>query len=127
MSRTKYLDETVKQYIIDHIDASGYLDDEPETDAEKVKFLAETFQAEYSWAIPRYGLVKALSEWFQGLPSACTVDFYNDAILELAEQWGSLPKHRTERREDAILGNWWNLIANKTAQLFRKYDVTPHA
>jgi hypothetical protein len=44
-------------------------------------------------------------------------------ILELAKEWGSLPADATERQEQAILDNWFNFAANKTAQLFRAHVI----
>lgn len=117
------LDKIVKTYILSHIDASAYQEQEPADDAEKIHFLYMTFQSEYGWSIPRYGLVGALREWFRGLPSACHIAFYNSDIIQLAEKWGSLPKNASEREQQKILDNYWNLIANKTAQLFRKYGA----
>lgn len=122
MSKSSDLDKTVKRYIIDHIDASGY-DQDPQTDAEKVKFLMATFRLEYGWRAVQVGELRALTEWFQGLPSACNTAFYNSDILTLAVKWGSLPADYTDRQAEKILGNWWNLLANKTIQLSRKYGA----
>jgi len=121
MSKSSELDKTVKNYIIKCVDASGYDVPAPISDKQKVKFLHETFFAEYGWAIARMGEVKALAEWFSGLPSACTIAFYNDDILELAYKWGSLKANATKAEEQRVLDNWFNFVANKTAQLFRKH------
>jgi hypothetical protein len=123
MSESSELDKVVKAYILDHIDATDYDGPEPTTDAEKVRFLYTTFVAEYGWNLPRLGLVNALAEYFAGLPSCCTIAFANVEILELAKEWGSLPAEPTERQEQAILDNWWNFAANKTAQLFRAHVI----
>ena len=122
ISKSGELDRVVKRYIIDQIDGSGY-DKTLTTDKEKVKFLKDTFYAEYSHEIVRRGELKALAEYFSGLPSCCNIAFTNFDILQLAKKWGSLPENPTERQEIKILDNWWNLLANKTLQLFRKYSV----
>jgi hypothetical protein len=114
------LDKQVKQYILDCIDGSGY-DADPQTDTEKVKFLHDTFYAEYGYNVDRVGENQALIEWFMGLPSACHIEFRHYAILELAVAWGSLPEDTTEKQQDKILNNWFNLVAVKTGQLFRKH------
>ena len=121
-SKTQQLNSHVFPYILSCIDADGY-DVQPETDAEKLQFLSDTFHAEYGWMIDRVGPVAAFSEWLKGLPSSVNIEFTNWDILRLAREWGSLPENATERQEQKILDNYWNLIANKTFQLFRKYEV----
>jgi hypothetical protein len=123
MSKSSDLDKVAKAYLISCIDASGYDGLEPTTDAEKVQFLYTTFVAEYGWNLPRLGLVKALAEYFAGLPPCCTIAFTNVDVLEQAKEWGSLPADATERQEQAILDNWFNFAANKTAQLFRAHVI----
>ena len=122
MSKSSELDQKVKRYIIDCIDGTGY-DVELKTTAEKIDFLRDCFEREYGHEIKRQGYVNALREWFAGLPSACTVAFYNGDILTLAVEWGSIPENATEKQEYKILENWFNLVAVKTDQLFRGYHV----
>ena len=118
------LDRTVKAYILDAIDNSGYDDaKELKTDAEKLQFLMDTFKSEYGWSIERKGQYKAFEEWIQGLPSSFNIDFENYRILELAKAWNSIPSDATERQEYKILANWFNFITIKTFQLFRKHKI----
>jgi len=119
MSKSSDLSKTVKRYIINNIDSSGYQDKAIEADKDKVQFLKDTFCSEFGWRVEQLGEPKALAEYFAGLPSSCTVAFMNQDILELAEKWGSLPSNYTERQAEKILENWWNLLACKTGQLFR--------
>jgi hypothetical protein len=67
--------------------------------------------------------MKALAEYYSGLPSICNIEYRHFAILELAVKWGSIPEDATEKEEDKILENWFLFIANKTLQLFRKYKT----
>lgn len=113
--------EPAKQYIIDQIDNSGYSDAILGTITDKIKFLRETFYAEYGWHVKQSGEQIALREWFMGLPTSCTIEWRNHKILEIAKTWGSLPDDATEKQEDKILDNWFNFMAAKTGQLFRKY------
>jgi len=118
------LDHKAKQYIIDCID----LDDHDITASDNIYELIQQFRAvfvsEYGWRVDQVGEHKALIDWFQGLPSACHIVFYNFDILKLAESWGSIPKEATEKQEDKILDNYWNFIASKTGQLFRTSETT---
>jgi len=110
-------------YIINAIDADGY-DTEPTTDTEKLQFLFDTFRNEYGWMIERVGHQTAFAEWCKGLPSAFNIEFTNWGIIELAKSWGSLAKDATERQCDKIVENYWQFIASKTFQLFKKHGIT---
>lgn len=127
MSKSSILDQNVKQYILDSIDNSGYSDTPLLTNAERIAFLADTFQSEYGWQIKRVGQSVALREWFQGLPSSCAIAFTNYDILALAVKWGSIYEDATEKQRDAILENYFNFMATKTAQLFNGYHVPKDA
>lgn len=116
------LDKVAKSYILDAIDGDAY-DAVLNTDAERVQFLLNTFRNEYGYMIERVGFCNALREWFMGLPSAIHIDFENYKILQIAVEWGSLPEKYTERQADKILENWFNLMAVKTCQLFKKYKA----
>lgn len=105
--------------IIDNIDSSGY-GKNLKTEIEKVKFLKETFLSEYGWAVSRMGMQNAVESWLRGLPSSLTLPFYNDEIIRLAKQWGSLPQNATEKQEDKILNNYWRLMAANVVKLFNK-------
>jgi hypothetical protein len=109
-----------KQYLIDSIDLENYDYPVQITDVGKVKILYHIFNKEYGWAIDRYGKVKAIKEWLMGLPSSVNIVFSNYDIIELAKSWGTLPINSTERQENKILDNYWNLMANNLNQLFEK-------
>lgn len=124
MSKASELDQKVKRYILECVDSTGY-DVELVTMVDKIRFLKETFEVEYGHEINRLGYTGALEHWFSGLPSACTIAFYYSDTLEIARAWGSLPDNATERQEQKILDNWFNLIACKTRQLFTGYHLPP--
>jgi hypothetical protein len=111
--------KNAKQLILDSIDGSDY-GVITNTDAQKIKFLKDTFESEYGWAVSRMGKQKAIEEWLRGIPSAITLPFYNDDILEVAKKWGTLSKNPTEKEEDKILNNYWKLMASQILQLFNK-------
>lgn len=122
MSKSSELDYTVKLYLLDAIDAHGYIEEGdalPVTLEEKAAFIKATFESEYGWAIERYGFDNALREWLQGLPSSINIEFYNYKILELAVSWKSLPEDYTEKEADKILANYWQFMAAKLSQLMR--------
>jgi len=116
------LDRTVKLYLIEGITPDGY-DSNPETPAELIQFVSDTFNAEAGWNIKRIGHHEALTEWMQGLPSSIHFAFTNYDILQLAIRWGSLPDNATEKQEDNILDNYFHFMATKLGQLMRGYRV----
>lgn len=122
MSKSSELDQTAKQYIIDNINHE-YCEPESDDINEVIDSLRRAFYAEYGWRVDKVGEQKALVDWFMGLPSACSIEFMNHKILDMAIAWGSLPADYTEKQADKILGNWFNFIAAKTGQLFRGYHV----
>ncbi len=119
MSKSSELSKTVKRYILDRVDASGYDIAEPETDKEKVAFIHDNFYAEMGWRVNQAGEPRALVDWYQGLCSTVSIEFYNHDIIDRAIIWGSLPADHTERQADKILENWWKLLATKTNQMFQ--------
>lgn len=123
LTKRTVLDKAIKQHILDSIDHSGYDVGILVTNKERLEFLHNTFISEYGWAIARYGKQKAFREWLQGLPSAMTVHFTNHDILQFALSTGYYGKTMTEKQEETVLNNWFNIVANKTFQLFRKYKA----
>lgn len=112
----------INLYILNAIDSDGY-GVKTESAKEKLQFLADTFKNEYGWNIKRLGLQRAMSEWISGAPSAFNIDFENYKILELAKEWGSIPKNATEKQEDKILDNFFNFISAKTLMLMRRNKI----
>lgn len=120
-AKGQQLDRQVKAYLLSVIDSEGF-ENEPyfnecKTDSDKISFLSGRFKSEYQYNVTRYGQLKAMTDWLQGL--AINVEYANYKILRLAVEWGSIPEDATEGEESKILANYWNLLANKLLQLFR--------
>jgi hypothetical protein len=94
----------LRAHILQSITLDGY--DIP-AGTDPVTALRRIFYSEYGWAVPSLGEPKAISEWLSGLPSSCTVAFYNSDILALGEQWGALPPGATEQQQDHWLATWF--------------------
>ena len=124
-TNSKEFNAKIYPYILNAIDGENY-GVKAETDGEKLTFLANTFEREYlsHYSISYYGSVQnCLKNWIQGLPSSFNIDFENYEILKIAKEWGSIPENATEKQEDKILDNWFNLVAFKTLQLFKKHGI----
>jgi hypothetical protein len=122
MSKSSELDQSVKRYIIANIIADGYQQD-PETIAEKISFLNDTFLSEYGFNIARYGKQGAIKEWLQGLPSAVALPYMNCDVITLAVETGGLEPVSTEKQAQRIVENYFNFMAAKILQLFDGYRV----
>ncbi len=127
-TNSKEVKAIIKAYILKGIDGEGYdLPKLPETEKEKLEFCLETFKAEYCYPqnLQRYkSYTKTFEEWLKGLPSAIFVDFENFRILELAKEWGTLAIGATEKQEDKVLENWFNLIAQNFMELCGKNNLS---
>lgn len=126
--KTSQLNALAFSYILNAVDGSGY-GREFTSDTEKLQFVADCFKSEYAYPenIRQYGnYQETFRQWLMGLPSCFNVDFEYSRIIEIAKNWGSIPQNATERQEDKICENWFNLIACKTFQLMKKHKVLPH-
>lgn len=110
-------------YIISCIDFEGYDIPNPENAADKMQALYNIFNSEYGWNIKRIGEFEALISWLRGLPTCCTIAFYNGDILKLAKSWGSLPDDATDKQEEKILESYWRFMAMRILGLWDKYKT----
>jgi len=108
LHHTKYK-ENYKRYILDTIEVDG--NENPlTTDEEKIKYIFDRFNSEYGWAIERYGKVKAMTEWLQGL--ALDIPYMYGEIIDLAIAMGSIDDNPTEKLETKVINNYWSFMAN---------------
>ncbi len=78
--------------------------------------LHDIFMDEFGkWAVSRYGYQQAVQEWLQGLPSTCTVAFYNSDIVRLGYDWGALTPQRTAKATESAewrwVESWWRRVS----------------
>ena len=98
-----------KNYILNTIEEDG--EGKPlNTEQEKVKYLFNRFNSEYGFMIERVGKQKALAEWLSGL--ALNIEFYNNAIVELAIKMGSIEENPSDKLQARVQDNYWNFMAN---------------
>jgi hypothetical protein len=120
MRLTKEQNKKYNDYLISCIDADGYSVEQPTNDKEKINTFFKIFNDEYKWQISHDGEFQALIDYLQGLGGCLSIAFNNHEILEMAKDFGSIPKDATERQEDAILENYWRFMANKLIQLKKR-------
>tara|TARA_R100000234_G_scaffold27836_2_gene16033 strand:+ start:332 stop:679 length:348 start_codon:yes stop_codon:yes gene_type:complete len=82
---------------------------------QKIKHLSNRIDSEYGHLVERLGRQKAISEWLSGL--AINIPFYNQDILQLAKDMGSVDNELTERQEERIIENYWDFMAMMVLEL----------
>jgi len=120
MAITKEIRAFYHNYLLDSIDGDDY-GVVVETPKEKMAFLLDCLTKEYGHMIERVGQFKALSEWLSGLPGAIYMPYTYCDIIKLAKESGSLPYDATEKQEERVCENYWNYMAMRITELFRKH------
>jgi hypothetical protein len=80
------------------------------TEQEKINYIFDRFNSEYGWNIERVGKYKAMSEWLSGL--ALNIEYYDDAIVDLAVKMGSIEPNPNDKMKDKVAANYWDFMAN---------------
>jgi hypothetical protein len=97
------------QHILDGIDEG--INGEPlTTDQEKINCIFDRFASEYGFMVVRVGKQAAIAEWLQGL--ALNIAFYNDDIIDLAIESGSIDENPSESVTRQVLEQYWLFMAN---------------
>ena len=105
-----------KNYILSTIEEDS--DGNPiTTEQEKINYIFNRFNSEYGWNIERVGKFKAMSEWLSGL--ALNIEYYNDAIVDLAIKMGSIEPNPNDKMKDKVATNYWDFMANIIFQILK--------
>ena len=80
------------------------------TEQDKINYIFDRFYSEYGFMINRVGKQKSMSEWLSGL--ALDIEYYNDAIVELAIKMGSIDPNPSDNLKDKVVSNYWDFMAN---------------
>jgi len=98
-----------KNYILSTIKEDG--EGKPlTTESEKIDYIFDRFNSEYGFMIGRVGKYKAMSEWLSGL--ALDIEYYNDAIVDLAIKMGSINPNPNDKLKNTVAANYWDFMAN---------------
>jgi len=89
------ISQAVTKIVKSHIDEQYILDCGFTT-------LAQVYQAEYGY---NGKSPKACMDYLQGLPSVCTIPFYNSEILEILEANGITRK--SEQAKENLIDQYW--------------------
>ena len=80
------------------------------TESKKIDYIFDRFNSEYGFMIERVGKYKAMSEWLSGL--ALDIEYYNDAIVDLAIKMGSINPNPNDKLKSTVAANYWDFMAN---------------
>jgi hypothetical protein len=98
-----------KNYILSTIEENG--EGKPlTTESKKIDYIFDRFNSEYGFMIERVGKYKAMSEWLSGL--ALDIEYYNDAIVDLAIKMGSINPNPNDKLKNTVAANYWDFMAN---------------
>ena len=108
LHHTKYK-KNYREYILNCVD----LDNEGEllkTDQEKINYIFNRFNDEYSWNIERVGNFRAMSEWLSGL--ALPIEYMYHNIVELAVKLGSINPNPSDKLINKVEQGYFDFMAN---------------
>lgn len=114
----KNYSKAFKTLLLSCVDNSGYSDVELKTDKEEELFLAETFESEMEFHIERDGVFIAAQVWLRGLAGACSVPYWNDAIIQFMKSID----YTVVKDESLIVDHYWDRMANEVAKLYWKHN-----
>lgn len=117
MSNAKLIDLNLKTILVNSFDFSDSdFDAVNATFAEQAKEVLKSFDSEFNYAqnkIRYPNTQERVAAWLQGLPSQCTVPFYNYDIIEQGKKALHLRQDASEKAEQTYLDNWFKVMANK--------------
>jgi hypothetical protein len=101
-----------KNYILDCLDNEDEIIESSTkfSRLDKIDYLVHRFYTEYGFMINRVGKQKAIANWLSGL--AINIVYWNEDIIQLAKDMGSVDESMTRRQEETILTNYWSFMAN---------------
>lgn len=115
----KDIQKQVREYLLSVIDGSDY-EVVTETEQQKKDFIKETFWSEYGFNVKRVGLQKACEGYLRGLPSSCSVEFWNDEIIKMLKSWGVITETMREATQYKKVDDYWKRLSFELLVLVRK-------
>lgn len=113
------IQKQVREYLLSCIDGSGY-DVVTETTQKKKDFIKDCFWSEYGFNVKRVGLQKACQDYLMGLPSSCSVEYWNDEIINILKSWGVIKETMKEETQHKKIDEYWNRMAYELSKIVSK-------
>ena len=109
-------------YLMDCL--SGYDEYTGARPQDILEYIFRRFYLEYGYRIEQAGKHKAMTDWLQGL--ALPIPFYNDEIIQLAKDMGSIRKNSSERTQQQVIENYFSFWANLILSWEPQYNIIRH-
>lgn len=119
MSNKQIIQKQVREYLMSVIDGSDY-GVVTETEQQKKDFIKETFWSEYGFNVKRVGLQKACQDYLMGLPSSCSVEYWNDEIIKMLKSWGVIKESMREETQHKKVDKYWIRLSSELSKIVRK-------
>ena len=113
------IQKQVREYLMSVIDGTDY-GAVTETEQQKKDFIKETFWSEYGFNVKRVGLQKACQDYLMGLPSSCSVEYWNDQIINMLKSWGVIKESMREATQYNKLDEYWIRLSSELSKIVRK-------
>jgi hypothetical protein len=115
VSTAKQLQQMITDYVLASItdyDGNSFSDRD-----EAIRFMTETFHAEYGYNLRRTSPAGACKDYLQGLPSVCTIHFSNYDIYQFLQDRGVVTAYEVDQDEGQIIDLYWNMAGYGLAKL----------
>jgi hypothetical protein len=110
--------QAFKGLLLSCVDGSNYdVDLDTATEDQKIAFLVDTIKSELGWMLEKHTTFAMCKDWLQGLASACTIPFYNGAVVEWLESNGYTV---TPHNEYKAIDQYWDDAAFTLAAMVNK-------
>jgi len=63
-----------------------------------------------------------IGDWLRGLPSCCTVAYWNDEIVKIGQSWG-IPL-RTDSVQEKFADQWWTICGQRLLEIADKLKIS---
>lgn len=98
------------------------------TDADALQFFFDNFTEEFNYQYNKRrfpNLAERIGKYLQGLPSCCSVDFWDDEIKKLGVKWGVL-SNTEDKKAGKFTENFFTLCGVRILQVAQKVGLNPY-
>lgn len=113
------IQKQVSEYLMSVIEGADY-DVITETEQQKKDFIKETFWSEYGFQAKHLRLQKACQDYLMGLPSSCSVVYWNDEIIKMLKSWGVIKESMQEETQYKKVDEYWQRLGYELSKIVHK-------
>lgn len=113
------IQKQVREYLLSVIDGSDY-DVVTDNEQQKKEFIKETFWNEYGSRVSYEGLQNCCRNYLQGLPSSCSVEYWDDEIIKMLQSWGVIKESMRGDTQYRKVNEYWQRLGYELSKIVRK-------